>query len=276
MSNENHPTTQAERFETYLGALSLAISHSARHDKLCGYLTGLLLPGERKSVEPMAAQTEPAHVSRQHQALHHFVAKSDWSDEGLLEAAFDNAIGPMTSHGPVSYECKNPDAKRLGAWAVSETLCLLRWHHQVRDGTITLDGLQRRMWLLKGRYAKLLEMAKASRHKRTRKMGRELTAQWDALWTFASTPDVDPTNNHGERQIRPAVLHRKGSLGTWSDAGARFLERAMTVAATAKLQGVRLLDFLHAACNAAAHAASATVPVRRRKLTEAGTDAALA
>jgi transposase len=155
-------------------------------------------------------------------------------------------------------ECKNPDAKRLGAWAVSETLCLLRWHRQVRDGTITLDGLQRRMWLLKGRYAKLLEMAKASRHKRTRKMGRELTAQWDALWTFASTPDVDPTNNHGERQIRPAVLHRKGSLGTWSDAGARFL------------------DFLHAACNAAAHAASATVPVRRRKLTEAGTDAALA
>jgi hypothetical protein len=50
--------------------------------------------------------------------------------------------------------------------------------------------------------------------------------------------------------FRPLSLHRKGSLGTWSDAGARFLERAMTVAATAKLQGVRLLDFLHAACSA--------------------------
>jgi transposase len=145
---------------------------------------------------------------------------------------------------------KNPDAKRLGKWAVSETLCLLRWHRQVRAGTISLDGLKRRMRLLKGRYAKLLEQAKASRHKPTRKMGRELEAQWDALWTFATTPGVDPTNNHGERQIRPAVLHRKGSLGTWSDAGARFLERAMTVAATAKLQGVRLLDFLHTACTA--------------------------
>jgi transposase len=147
-------------------------------------------------------------------------------------------------------ECKNADAKRLGKWAVSETLCLLRWHRQVRDGTITLAGLQRRMRLLKGRYAKLLEQAKVSRHKRTKRLAKQLQAQWDALWTFASTPGVDPTNNHGERQIRPAVLHRKGSLGTWSDAGARFLERAMTVAATAKLQGVRLLDFLHAACTA--------------------------
>jgi transposase len=46
---------------------------------------------------------------------------------------------------------KNADAKRLGKWAVSETLCLLRWHRQVRDGTISLDGLRRRMWRADGK-----------------------------------------------------------------------------------------------------------------------------
>ena len=115
---------------------------------------------------------------------------------------------------------------------------------------MTLEGLQRRMWLLKGRYAKILQMAKASSHKRTRTMGTQLEGHWDSLWTFASTPGVDPTNNHGEQQIRPAVLWRKGSFGTWGEAGKVFVERMLTVAATAKQQGVRLLDFLVAACQA--------------------------
>jgi SRSO17 transposase len=37
----------------------------------CAYCTGLLLPGERKSIEPMAARLEPAHVQAKHQSLHH-------------------------------------------------------------------------------------------------------------------------------------------------------------------------------------------------------------
>jgi transposase len=147
-------------------------------------------------------------------------------------------------------ECKDPEAKRLGEWAVSETYCLLRWHRQVREGVMTLEGLQQRMRLLKGRYAKILRLAKASSHKRTRTMGTQLEGHWDSLWTFASTPGVDPTNNHGEQQIRPAVLWRKGSFGTWGEAGKVFVERMLTVAATAKQQGVRFLDFLVAACQA--------------------------
>jgi transposase len=78
-----------------------------------------------------------------------------------------------------------------------------------------------------------------------------LLDSWPALWTFAHVPGVEPTNNAAERALRPAVLWRKGSFGTQSDDGSRFVERIMTVAATCKQQGRGLLDFLVAAITAA-------------------------
>jgi transposase len=74
---------------------------------------------------------------------------------------------------------------------------------------------------------------------------------WPALWTFAHVAGVEPTNNAAERALRPAVLWRKGSFGTQSADGSRFVERIMTVSATCKQQGRGLLDFLVAAITAA-------------------------
>jgi transposase len=62
---------------------------------------------------------------------------------------------------------------------------------------------------------------------------------------------VEPTNNVAERALRPAVLWRKGSFGSDSEAGSRFTERLLTVVATCRQQGRRLLDFLAAAGEAA-------------------------
>jgi transposase len=67
---------------------------------------------------------------------------------------------------------------------------------------------------------------------------------WPALWTFAHVAGVEPTNNAAERALRPAVLWRKGSFGTQSEGGSRFVERILTVAATCKQQGRGLLAFL--------------------------------
>jgi transposase len=78
-----------------------------------------------------------------------------------------------------------------------------------------------------------------------------LLDSWPALWTFTRVDGVEPTNNAAERALRPAVLWRKGSFGTQSDAGSRFVERIMTVAATCKQQGRSLLDFLVSAVTAA-------------------------
>ena len=75
-----------ERFDAYMEHLSSALGHADRVAGLKGYCTGLMLPLERKSVEPMAAGIDPGHASARHQALHHFVAKAEWSDEALFEA----------------------------------------------------------------------------------------------------------------------------------------------------------------------------------------------
>ena len=79
-----HGRTSESRFAAYVEGLAKALGHADRVAPLKAYCTGLTLPGERKSVEPMAARVEPGRVQAAHQSLHHFVAKADWSDEAVL------------------------------------------------------------------------------------------------------------------------------------------------------------------------------------------------
>ena len=74
----------AQRFDEYLEHLSAGLGHADRRSGLRGYCTGLMQPLARKSVEPMAAHLEPMRASARHQALHHFVAKAEWSDQEML------------------------------------------------------------------------------------------------------------------------------------------------------------------------------------------------
>jgi SRSO17 transposase len=68
---------------------------------LKNYCTGLLLPGERKSVEPMAARLAPDNVRRMHQSLHHLVADAPWNDEEMLDQVRREVLPAMQAHGPV-------------------------------------------------------------------------------------------------------------------------------------------------------------------------------
>lgn len=66
------------------------------------YCAGLLLPGERKSVEPIAARVAPDNVRRTHQSLHHLAADSPWSDEAVLENVREHVLGAMNRNGAVA------------------------------------------------------------------------------------------------------------------------------------------------------------------------------
>jgi SRSO17 transposase len=68
-----------------MDGLAKAAGHADREIPLKRYGSGLLLPGERKSVEPMAARLAPDNVRRMHQSLHHVVADAPWSDEAVLK-----------------------------------------------------------------------------------------------------------------------------------------------------------------------------------------------
>lgn len=85
----------ADGFDRYLEHLSEGLGHADRHAGLRGYCTGLMLPLSRKSVEPMAARVDPMHASARHQALHHFVAKAEWSHCEMLRRVCQWVIPKM-------------------------------------------------------------------------------------------------------------------------------------------------------------------------------------
>jgi SRSO17 transposase len=81
--------------------LAQAAGHLDRAVPLKNYCKGLLLPGERKSVEPMAARLAPENVRRMHQSLHHLVADAPWSDDEMLERVRGYTLAAMQKREPV-------------------------------------------------------------------------------------------------------------------------------------------------------------------------------
>lgn len=77
---------KASEFDRYLEHLCNALGHADRHAAFKDYSRGLMLPIERKSVEPLAAHADPWNVRSKHQSLHHFVADSPWSDDAVIDA----------------------------------------------------------------------------------------------------------------------------------------------------------------------------------------------
>jgi len=110
---------QQQRFAAYLDCLAQAAEHLDRVGPLKSYCTGLLLPGERKSVEPLAARLAPHDVRRVHQSLHHFVANAPWRDEALLERVRHWVLPVMKRNGPVV------------AWIVDDTGFVKKGTHSV-------------------------------------------------------------------------------------------------------------------------------------------------
>ena len=90
-----------QRLSSYLDRLTEAAGHADRAVPLKSYCTGLLLPGERKSIEPMAARLAPDNVRRMHQSLHHVVADAPWSDEFLLGCVRGYVLPAMTKTSPI-------------------------------------------------------------------------------------------------------------------------------------------------------------------------------
>lgn len=72
------------QLEKYMEYVCEALGHADRHTGFADYGRALMLPIERKSVEPLAAHMEPWNTPAKHQSLHHVVAKSEWSDEAVL------------------------------------------------------------------------------------------------------------------------------------------------------------------------------------------------
>jgi SRSO17 transposase len=97
------------RFSEYVEALVGIVGHADRAVPLRDYCLGLLMPVERKSVEPMAAATAPSRVAAQHQSMLHFVGQAPWSDAAVLAKIRELVLPVIQCSGPIE------------AWIIDDT-----------------------------------------------------------------------------------------------------------------------------------------------------------
>jgi len=141
------------------------------------------------------------------------------------------------------------------------------WLHRVREGTWQRSTFRSYMSPLRQEVERLLEAGSRCGVPTTEGTCREMLKRREALWTFVQVEGVEPTNNTAERAIRPGVQWRKGSFGTQSEEGSRFVESMMTVVTTLKQQKRNVLEYLTAAHEAAlrGEAAPSLLPARERE-----------
>jgi len=107
------------RFVAYVEGLTSVIGHADREGPLRDYCTGLVMPCERKSVEPMAAVTAPARVGAQHQSLLHLVGEAAWSDERVLAKVREMVLPAIERRRPIE------------AWIIDDTAFPKQGRHSV-------------------------------------------------------------------------------------------------------------------------------------------------
>ena len=140
---------------------------------------------------------------------------------------------------------------RVGEGLLGQAEVMFRWWYRVRDGTLQRSSFRVYIGGVRKRVGELLREGERCAHPKTARTCTNLLKVESALWTFVRREGVEPTNNAAERAVRAGVLWRKGSFGTQSARGSRFVERMMTVVATLRQQERNVLDYVTAACQAA-------------------------
>jgi transposase len=142
-------------------------------------------------------------------------------------------------------------SQEIGEGLQAQARRMFHWWHRVRAGTLAPASFVSYMRPVRQAVERRLEAGQTCGVPKTEGTCREILRLRQALWTFVRHPEVEPTNNAAERAIRPGVLWRKGSFGTQSAEGSRFVEAMMTVVATLKQQHRNVLDYVTAVCEAA-------------------------
>lgn len=142
-------------------------------------------------------------------------------------------------------------ARQLGNSLLLCAHTMIHSWHRVRDGTMSRRRFQHVMASLGAVIERHLENGVCLGVRGVSGSCEDILKHRQALWTFVHVPGVEPTNNHGERELRAFVLWRKSSFGSQSDRGCRFAARIMTVTHTLRKQKRHVLSFLTNACQAA-------------------------
>ncbi len=150
----------------------------------------------------------------------------------------------------VSFSERDGPAKALGQELLDFTAVVFRYWQDLRAGRLEREVFRAWMAPVRVQVEACLARAVAANIKEVSGACADILEHKAALWTFVDRDDVDPTNNHAERELRAFVLWRKKSFGAQSERGNQFAERVMTVAHTARKQNKNVLRFLTDCCTA--------------------------
>jgi transposase len=143
------------------------------------------------------------------------------------------------------------ESARLGEALLKQVKTMFELWHHLRGGILSRTQFQEQMAPICEEVGILLRQGKVLSHDKTRRTCKNILKLESALWTFVSVEGVEPTNNWAERLLRRAVLWRRRSFGTQSEAGSLFVERVLTTVTTLRQQKRDVLDYLTEACAAA-------------------------
>jgi transposase len=143
---------------------------------------------------------------------------------------------------------RSGESQEIGKALLAETKEVFRLWHQVTTGVLSRRKFQHLIAAVRPRVKELLDEGSDCRSSKTRGTCRQIRRLEEALWTFVRVKGVEPTNNAAERALRRAVLWRRKSFGTQSEAGSRFVERILTVVTSLRQQGRDVMAYLTAAC----------------------------
>jgi len=192
-------TSRSEaRFVAYVEDLSTALGHADRTGPLRDYCLGLLMPVERKRVEPMAAVTAPARVAAQHQSLLHFVGQGGWSDDRVLAKVRDLVLPAMERNGAIE------------AWIIDDTgfrrRGSTRWASPANTAVNSANRTTAR-WLCLCRSPTTRPACRSPTSSTCRKTGQPIPfagARLAFRMISCSAPSLRSRSTRSERPLRPA------------------------------------------------------------------------
>jgi transposase len=179
------------------------------------------------------------------------VGSDRWSGYNWLEVIRRQLCWAHLKRDFQAFVDRGGASETLGKALLEQEKKLFDLWHRVRDGTLDRQELIQKTESIQEKVGSLLRQGVTLDHSRTAGTCRDILKREAALWTFIAIPGVEPTNNAAERPLRRAVIWRRRSFGSQSDAGSRFVERILTAATSLRQQDRDVLDYLTEACSAA-------------------------
>lgn len=219
----------------------------------CGQRTWLWISCAKLATSFLLTATRGSEGAKEllSESFEGIVGSDRWSAYSWLEPKQRQLCWAHLRRDFQAFVDRGDESERIGSALLEQTRQMFNLWHYVRGGSLGRADFQAAMLPVMARVGELLREGTTLEHDKTRRTCNNILKLEVSLWTFVDVANVEPTNNDAERPLRRAVLWRRKSFGTQSEAGSRFVERVLTTVTTLRQQKRDVLGYLTQACDTA-------------------------